>query len=673
MAREKKGRSWWKTRTALIWSVGSLMTMLFLLLFLTQPAFLVSLTNKYYDASLIWPEHRPSLTDRNTPLIVDIDESSLAQFGQWPWPRYRVARLLEQIAAANPAVIALDQIFAEPDRTSLVMIRDDLKQEWNLTLPLETIPIHLRDNDLFLAQALSAGPFVMAYRLTFNSQVPSAKECWLHPLKLAFHGDANIDSDLSAPFYTATGVVCNLDIFSRASLSSGFINVVADRDGVLRRTPLILTYEGRHFPSLALAAFMISSGVAEGILKTSVGGAVSLRLGDNVIPLDARGNILINYRGPGKTFPYVSAADILQNRIAPEVIKNRIVFLGSTAMGINDYHPAPGDPVFPGVEIHATVVDNLFRQDYLARPYWTPAAEFILILLVGLLSTLLMQKARASVSLLFVVGAILILWSGSQLILHREGIFLSPLLPLGTVGGNFALMSVLKYWWEETQKKAKMRELLLTQDFTIRCLSSLTECRNAETGGHILRTQAYVAAIGDQLSRNPKYAAVLDPETREQLQKSAPLHDIGKVGLSDNILLKPGKLTEEEFEEMKKHTTSGCLAIEKAEQKATGAESEKFMRLAKEMSHFHHEKWDGTGYPGGLSGENIPLSGRIMALADVYDALISPRVYKQAFPHEVARSLIVELRGKHFDPDVVAAFLAVEEEFMRIAREIKDH
>jgi putative two-component system response regulator len=217
----------------------------------------------------------------------------------------------------------------------------------------------------------------------------------------------------------------------------------------------------------------------------------------------------------------------------------------------------------------------------------------------------------------------------------------------------------------ETLAHERARELALTQEATIELLASLAETRDPETGGHIRRTQNYVRALALRLRRHPARAMGLDAETVELLFKSAPLHDIGKVGVPDRILLKPGLLTAEEFEVMKRHAVHGHDAILSAERRL-GENS--FLRLAREIAYTHHEKWDGTGYPRGLAGLDIPLSGRLMALADVYDALISRRVYKPPFPHAQAVEIIRQGRGAHFDPVLVDAFLDIRDEFLEIAR-----
>jgi response regulator RpfG family c-di-GMP phosphodiesterase len=212
-------------------------------------------------------------------------------------------------------------------------------------------------------------------------------------------------------------------------------------------------------------------------------------------------------------------------------------------------------------------------------------------------------------------------------------------------------------------------EVKTTRDVAIVSLSALAESRDNETGAHILRTQEYIRVLAEHLSLTATYRDLLTPQYIELLYKSAPLHDVGKVGIPDSILLKPGKLTDEEFEIMKGHAQIGADALSIAE-KQLGTSS--FLKVAKEISLSHHEKWNGSGYPNQLSGEDIPLSGRLMALADVYDALISKRVYKPAFSHDKAKEIILQSDGIHFDPAVVKAFLAVEDKFVTIAAHFQD-
>ncbi len=222
----------------------------------------------------------------------------------------------------------------------------------------------------------------------------------------------------------------------------------------------------------------------------------------------------------------------------------------------------------------------------------------------------------------------------------------------------------------ENEVSKRTRELGAIQDVTIMALTSLAETRDSDTGNHIRRTQHYVKTLAWKLSKHPDFSAFLTPQNIELLYKSAPLHDIGKVVIPDRILLKPGKLTPEEFEIMKTHTTLGRDAIVHAEQ-ALGTEVA-FLSMAKEIAYSHQEKWDGSGYPLGLRGNAIPLSGRLMAVADVYDALISRRIYKQPMPHAQAVEVIQQASAKHFDPAIVEAFLQCQDNFRAIANTYSD-
>jgi putative two-component system response regulator len=222
----------------------------------------------------------------------------------------------------------------------------------------------------------------------------------------------------------------------------------------------------------------------------------------------------------------------------------------------------------------------------------------------------------------------------------------------------------------EEEVARRTREVEVIQDVTIVAMASLADTRSKETGSHLRRTQHYVRALAKGLQGHAKLGALLDDKTIEILFKSAPLHDIGKVGIPDAILLKPGKLTHAEFEVMKTHTTLGRDAIAAAEKQIDAPHT--FLRVARDIAYSHQEKWDGTGYPEGLAGEAIPVAARLMAVADCYDALISPRVYKAAYSHEKSVAIINARRGRHFDPDMVDAFLGVQDEFAAIAKRYPD-
>ena len=236
--------------------------------------------------------------------------------------------------------------------------------------------------------------------------------------------------------------------------------------------------------------------------------------------------------------------------------------------------------------------------------------------------------------------------------------------------------------WLEREVARRMSENLLVQDLSMRALACLAEARDTDTGHHILRTQAYVDILAHQLEHHERFADALADGRLDMVVKAAPLHDLGKVGIPDAILLKPGRLTPEEFEIMKTHAAIGAAAISQAMRDALAAADESlaaqasgafaFLEVAREIALSHHEKWDGSGYPAGLAGDTIPAAGRLMALADVFDALTCTRVYKKPMPIDQASQIITDGRGTHFDPDVVDAYLACRERFAEIATRFAD-
>jgi len=230
----------------------------------------------------------------------------------------------------------------------------------------------------------------------------------------------------------------------------------------------------------------------------------------------------------------------------------------------------------------------------------------------------------------------------------------------GLVGQNRSLQTRL----------VREREVLVqTQDVTIFALAYEAELRDHATGQHLERTSEYVKILATELARHPNYYQYLTESYVSDLVRAAPLHDIGKVGIPDAILLKPGKLTATEFSIMQEHCELGVQVLNKADERLR---FQSFLKIAIQLALSHHEKWDGTGYPNGTDGNQIPLSGRIMALADVYDALRSERGYKSSIGHDKSRDIILDGRGTHFDPDVVGTFLLKQDDFLWISNTLGD-
>ena len=252
---------------------------------------------------------------------------------------------------------------------------------------------------------------------------------------------------------------------------------------------------------------------------------------------------------------------------------------------------------------------------------------------------------------------------------------ISPPIVMARVKSHLALKTMADFLRDqneflELEVAKRTREVMAIQDVTILAMASLAETRDSDTGNHIRLTQFYVKALAERLLDHPRFARFLTDININMLFKSAPLHDIGKVGIPDRILLKPGRFEPHEFEIMKTHTTLGHDAIVHAES-ALGTHVD-FLSFAKSIALSHQEKWDGSGYPHGLAGDDIPIPARLMAVADVYDALISRRVYKDGMPHEKAVQIMTEGRGTHFDADMFDAFFDIQEEFRAIAGRFVD-
>jgi response regulator RpfG family c-di-GMP phosphodiesterase len=268
----------------------------------------------------------------------------------------------------------------------------------------------------------------------------------------------------------------------------------------------------------------------------------------------------------------------------------------------------------------------------------------------------------------FFAGYVIVLYSLLQKIHVASIFFIGVIFFFGAI---FVFLGILLQTdmlsWIKSEHKDLIKtnqQLLQTEAVTILALAYQAELRDLETGKHLERTSHYVKLLAEELSRLPKYHSYLTPAYIADLVKSAPLHDIGKVAIPDSILRKPGKLTPEEFEIMKKHCEYGTRVLKIADEKLS---FQSFLKIAIQIAASHHEKWNGKGYPEGLKGEAIPLSGRIMALADVYDAIRSERCYKKSFSHEETLKIIAGDRGEHFDPDLVDVFLRIENNFHEIS------
>jgi HD-GYP domain-containing protein (c-di-GMP phosphodiesterase class II) len=647
---------------ALVFLCGIALTCVVAFLYLFQPLLLSTLDLKVYDTLL---KSRSGRAVSGSIVIIDIDTKSLAQYGQWPWPRYRIAQLLDKLREMGALSVGVDILFAESDRSSLRNIQKNIAADFNYTVSLSRVPRQYIDNDALLAEALRKGPFVLGYQFLFGERIE--KTCTLHPVNVLLRKEPEVPDSVNGLFKPSS-VDCIYQPLALATPASGYFNITPDRDGIVRRVPLIMEYDSQFYAQLSLAVLLSAAEPKQMILTVGQAGAESLSIDNLKIPLADKGSLLIPFHGPHGTYRHISASDILKGITETGEIEGHIVLIGAVAPGLLDIHATPIDPAMAGVEVHANIVDAILQDDFLVRPKAAIVYEFIAIVFFGLLSTILFARCKAVANLtflfLFSLGAVIL-----TAFLFRKGIYLSPLFPVLAYALNFSLLSFLDFWHEERLLKEKTKLQLTIQEAMLETIANITETRDPETGGHIRRTRSYVEALAEHISNKPAYAGIVNDAYIEDLICSAPLHDLGKVGVPDYILLKHGLLTADEFDEMKKHAHYGKRVIDAAQTKLGDTS---FLRLAGDMAFSHHEHWDGTGYPKGLKGEKIPLCGRIMAIADVYDAIISSRPYKGVLSHEKAVEIILAGRGSQFDPQLVDAFGEIQTTFHAIAEQFAD-
>jgi HD-GYP domain-containing protein (c-di-GMP phosphodiesterase class II) len=588
-------------------------------------------------------------------VLVEVDERTLVEAGRWPWPRDRVADLLDRVRALGAVAIGLDIVFAEADTGGDAPGAPGQGAGGSV----------LSARDAALAAALGRGPFVLGYAFTFDR--PVDRPCHLRSIGLARTGTGGGLTQVPR----AAGVLCSLAPLGEAAASSGFMNASPDADGVLRRMPLIIEFGGEIYPSLALATLRAGLRVDRLGVNDPAAGWPALWLGDRQIPLDADGSVLVRFRGPAGSIPRLSAIDVLRQRVSADALAGRIVFVGVSALGLGDTVATPLGTFLPGAEIQATIADNLLLADFVRRPPGVTVAELGLVLcaVVGVALGAAGLGWRWSVPLAIAGG--LLLWLGAGWLLAREGWYVSPLFPTIALVGAVGVAAVHRLFFERARADQSTRQLRTAREMVMHALTSLTETRDFETGAHLVRTSRYARSLGEALAAHPKFRDFLTPETIDLIARLAPIHDIGKVGVADRTLRKPGPLSDDERTEMSRHPVYGRDVIVRTEERV-GVRDDFLLKLAKEIVYSHHERWDGSGYPEGLRGEAIPVAGRMVALVDVYDALASARVYKGALPHDEVVHAIVAGRGTHFDPDMVDAFLRIQEDWRRIAIDFAD-
>src|SRR5918993_300398 len=346
---------------------GLVPTLIVAALCLARPSFLHRLELTAYDMVL---RAAPLRAPGGRVVIVDVDDKSLTAVGQWPWRRDLVGDLITRIRDAGAAVVALDVIFAEPDRFDADgPARDALSA------------------DDLLARTLGQGRVVLGYGMKFDEPATDPGGCIQHPLPLAVLSNGDV---AAAPYFSATGVICSLPRLASAAGASGFLNAAPDPDGILRRAPLLMELRGRVYPSIGVAAVTAIERARNLTLRVENANTSMLMASTDTshqqrwsVPLDGRSNLLLRYRGRKRTFTYASAVDVLEGRVSPGVFRNKLVLVGTTALGNREVVSTPLDTLFTGVEVQATIADNLLQRDFISRPSGGILVETLVVVLLG--------------------------------------------------------------------------------------------------------------------------------------------------------------------------------------------------------------------------------------------------------------------------------------------------
>ena len=587
-----------------------------------------------------------STTSESNVVIVDIDEISLRQLGQWPWPRVTMASLVDKINSYNPSSIGLDIIFPERDRTSPLEISSFYKKFFHIDTTIVGLDTKLQDNDLLFSQAIKNSNSVLS---VYMSNIKG-----IHNQCGSMNGvDFNTENIYLQNFQY---LLCNTAILNNSAKNFGFINMTKDSDGILRRMPLFREYKDMKIPTLALAMLLNIDSKLDSISnqKFSILG--------HEISTDEKSNILLNYYDD-KWYKKISSIDVLSKQVSKEILTGKIVLIGSSAVALHDQVTIANGRNMAGVQIHSTIIDNILNDELLVQPQKYKIINLILsFLLVSLILFLLYKELNITTIILFIV--VLVVSFYINILYIEEGIYISFGYFIFPFLVYFFLTTTLKIILEIFERKIFIEELNRSNIALLDSMVHVAEIHDFETGMHIVRTKNYVKFLAQYIYDKGIYRDKLTPSKIEIMYRTASLHDLGKVGIPDAILKKKGKLTDSEFKIMKTHSMLGMRIIDNA----IGSYKENdFLIIGRNIAKYHHEKWDGSGYPKGLKGDNIPVEARLMALADVYDALISKRVYKEAFSYEETIKIITDGRGSHFDPIIVDAFLECIDEFQRIA------
>ncbi len=448
--------------------VGFLVTIVCLVLFLWGPGFIRAISFYAYDALMRQVSEPPK---SGSVVIVDIDDDSMAdpELGQWPWPRYLVARLTDRIFESGASVIAYDILFSERDRTSPDILTARMKNHFNADVSMKGLPPEVRDFDEVFARSLTNGHTILGLMMWPVDEPPDSVDLTVDPeysSYLTFRGKA----DLKYQHFLVQADRMSVPLPQLSARgNTAFFNALVGLDGVVRSNPLIWAYGDNCYTAMSIEAVRLHKGITQGMVFYDENGITGIRLGEFMIPTDHAGRMVVNYRKIDKdaksgfysSFPTYSAKDVIDGKVAANNLKDKIVFIGTSAAALKDLRATPLTQHFSGVEIHATMADNILASDMLLAPSYMTGVQALFILFTGIFLTLLIAKGRSWLSFLVSVFMIWMAYYSSVILMRTQHLVFVPVWVIITISMVYLVLTMIKFWQEELQKK-KVRNMFGT-------------------------------------------------------------------------------------------------------------------------------------------------------------------------------------------------------------------
>ena len=607
---------------------------------------------KLYDLSReLFEEHPRDIDDENSSsntVIVNIDEQSLQRIGQWPWSRNRLAQLLYEINNMNPASIAINVVFPELDRSSPVVKNINYSAS-DTDMPWGGLSSNSRDYDKIFMNAIHQTSSTLSVYLHNRASMPSCENTLFKNLRFQY---------LSEKIDSKSSILCNHRVLQKSITNFGFINLDVDEDSILRRVSFFMNYNGTVIPSFALATlFSLDKNIA-------IDDSNKIHFLDHSIAMNDDMKVLLNFKNTH--LKMISAIDILDAKVNPNIFKGKIILLGLSIVGLHNIYPISKDMDMSNIEIQATFIENVLDKMLFVQPkiyqnidIWI---SFLLFCLLLYFVSKRYHKALLGAIPVILIGVFLYLF-----LFYLKNTYVS----IGYFLVPFSLsVLIITFLWGTIYIQDKNKfygELQKSHDTTVESISLVAGMRDGETGEHIQRTKNYVKVLAEYLYAHHHYKESLTPQYISCLYEATPLYDIGKVEYTYVDWEKEDRVVQQEYI-AKEHPLLAKAIIEKA---MKFYDKNSFLDMAYNIAYYHHERWDGSGYPIGLKGDKIPLEAQLVGLADVYDVLIVKH-YDGEYHYDKVEKIILDEHRIEFNPILIDAFVEIKDRFREIHQVWKD-